>query len=236
MSTRSPAQMTAMTAALSALAATLLIASGPARAQAVEGKDYRTLDPPQPTTAAPGKIEVIEFFSYGCPHCNDFYPLLSAWLAKQPKDVVLRRVPVGFGRPQWINLARAYYALVATGELEQLDGALFRAIHEEHLELFDLGSLAAWVGKHGGNADQFTNAYTSFGVNNQTVQADKMVEDYKVTGIPTLAVNGRYVVLGAESAADEHAAFLELLKTADKVIAMARARMPAAHPAPASHH
>jgi protein dithiol oxidoreductase (disulfide-forming) len=224
-----------MRPALCVLTAMLLLTSGRAAAQAVEGRDYRTLNPPQPTTSPPGKIEVTEFFSYGCPHCNDFYPLLTAWLARQPKDVVLERVPVGFGRPQWVNLARAYYALLATGQVERLDGALFHAIHEEHLQLYDLESLATWVGKHGGNADKFTNAYTSFGVNNQTVQADQMAEDYQVTGIPTLAVNGRYVVLGAEQAADEHAAFLELLKTADKVIAMARARMHAS-PAAAAHH
>ncbi len=231
MSIRSPARMIPVSAALCVLTAVLPLAAGPVSAQAVEGRDYRTLNPAQPTSTPPGKIELIEFFSYGCPHCSDFYPLLTAWLAKQPKDVVLKRVPVGFGRPQWVNLARAYYALLDSGELERLDGALFHAIHEEHLSLFDLETLAAWVGKHGGNADQFTNAYTSFGVNNQTVQADQMAEDYQVTGIPTLAVNGRYVVLGEERAADEHAAFLELLKTADKVIALARARMHAAAPA-----
>jgi protein dithiol oxidoreductase (disulfide-forming) len=232
----SPALTIPAMAALCLLAAaTLLCASGPVAAQAVEGRDYRTLESPQPTTSPPGKIEVIEFFSYGCPHCNDFYPLITAWLAKQPRDLVFKRVPVGFGRPQWVNLARAYYALLATGDLDRLDGALFHAIHVEHLELYDLGSLAAWVGKHGGKADQFTNAYTSFGVNNETVQADQMVEDYQVTGIPTLAVNGRYVVLGEERAADEHAAFVELLKTADKVVAMARAQMHAAH-APAAEH
>jgi protein dithiol oxidoreductase (disulfide-forming) len=230
MSTRHPALRGSLAAALCVLAAAFLVASAPAGAQAVEGHDYRTLKPPQPTSSPPGKIEVTEFFSYGCPHCNDFYPLLTAWLAQQPKDVFFKRVPVGFGRPQWVNLARAYYALLDTGDLERLDGALFHAIHEEHLPLFDLGSLATWVGKHGGNADKFTNAYTSFGVNNQTVQADQMAEDYQVTGIPTLAVAGRYVVLGAESAADERAAFAELLKTADKVIAMARAEMHAAHP------
>ena len=236
MSTRSPAPGPRLLAALCVLTAALVLASGPVAAQAVEGRDYRTLKPPQPTSSPPGRIEVIEFFSYGCPHCNDFYPLVTAWLAKQPKDVVFKRVPVGFGRPQWVNLARAYYALLATGDLDRLDGALFHAIHEEHLQLFDLGSLAAWVGKHGGKAEQFTNAYTSFGVNNATVQADQMAEDYQVTGIPTLAVNGRYVVLGEERAADEHAAFIELLKTADKVIAVARAQMHSAHPPAAVHH
>jgi protein dithiol oxidoreductase (disulfide-forming) len=234
--TRSPALRSPLVLVLCLMTVALLCASAPVAAQAVEGHDYRTLKPPQPTTSPPGKIELIEFFSYGCPHCNEFYPLLTAWLAKQPKDVDFKRVPVGFGRPQWVNLARAYYALLATGDLERLDGALFHAIHEEHLQLFDLESLASWVGKHGGNADKFTNAYTSFGVNNQTVQADQMAEDYQVTGIPTLAVAGRYVVLGAESSADEHAAFIELLKTADKVIAMARAQMHAAHRPAAPHH
>jgi protein dithiol oxidoreductase (disulfide-forming) len=223
MSMRHPALAAPVTAALCVLTATFLLASGPSAAQAVEGRDYRTVNAPDPNTTPAGKIEVTEFFSYGCPHCNDFYPLVTAWLARQPKDVVFKRVPVGFGRPQWVNLARAYYALLDIGELERLDGALFHAIHEEHLELFDLESLAAWVGKHGGDADKFTNAYTSFGVNNQTAQADQMAEDFQVTGIPTLAVNGRYVVLGAQQASDEHAAFLELLTTADKVIAMARA-------------
>ncbi|MGB6606074.1 MAG: thiol:disulfide interchange protein DsbA/DsbL [Steroidobacteraceae bacterium] len=230
MSTRSPAPGIPLVAVLSMMTATLLFAPAPAGAQAVEGRDYRTLTPPQPTSSPPGKIELIEFFSYGCPHCNDFYPLITAWLAKQPKDIFFKRVPVGFGRPQWVNLARAYYALLDTGDLDRLDGALFHAIHAEHLQLYELETLATWVGKHGGDADKFTNAYASFGVNNQTVQADQMAEDYQVTGIPTLAVGGSYVVLGAESAADEHAAFLELLKTADKVIAMARAQMHAAHP------
>jgi protein dithiol oxidoreductase (disulfide-forming) len=241
MSTRHPALAFPLSAALCVLTATLLPASAPAAAPAVEGRDYRTVNAPEAAAAPAGKIEVTEFFSYGCPHCNDFYPLITAWLAQQPKDVVFKRVPVGFGRPQWVNLARAYYALLDTGELERLDGALFHAIHVENLQLFDLESLAAWVGKHGGDADKFTNAYTSFGVNNQTVQADQMAEDYQVTGIPTLLVNGRYVVLGAEQAADEHAAFLELLKTADKVIAMVRAgaharAAPAAAAAAAAKH
>src|SRR6202012_2632122 len=89
--------------------------AGPAPAQLADG-DFRALTPPQPTSS-PGKIEVIEFFSFACPHCNELYPLLTTWLAKQPKDVVLARVPVGFNRPPWINLQRAYYALQSTGDI-----------------------------------------------------------------------------------------------------------------------
>src|SRR3989440_13070298 len=141
-------------------------------AQGVEGTDYRRIEPPQPA-ASPGKIEVIEFFSYMCPHCKEFYPLVSTWAAKLPRNVVFRRVPVGFNRPAWINLARAYYALQASGDLDKLDGALFHGIHEERLQLFDEPSLTDWEGKTGGHADQFAAAYSSFGVDKQTVQVDQ---------------------------------------------------------------
>ena len=98
-------------------------------AQGVEGTDYRKLDPPQPTMS-PGKIEVIEFFSYMCPHCYEFHPLVTTWAAKLPKNVVFVRVPVGFNRPAWINLARAYYALQASGDLDKLIATIKAATTE----------------------------------------------------------------------------------------------------------
>jgi protein dithiol oxidoreductase (disulfide-forming) len=183
-------------------------------APAGAGQPYRELATPQPTMS-PGKIEVLEFFSYGCPHCNEFYPLLNAWLAKQPKDIVLRREAVSLGHAPWVNLARAYYALKVSGDLPQLDGALFHALHEEQLPLVDEQSLADWVGKKGGDAGKFTAAYTSFGVNNQTVQSDAMVQKYTIEGIPALIIDGRYLALG-----DTHE---EMLANADKAIAVTRA-------------
>lgn len=200
-------------AALLLVAMLAVTAATPACAQAVAGRDYRELPAPQPTVN-PGKIEVLEFFSYGCPHCNDFYPLLNAWLATQGKDVILRREAVGIGHEAWVNLARAYYALKSSGDLPKLDAALFHALHAERLPLYDEQSLADWVRKQGGDADKFTAAYMSFGVNNQTVQADTMAQTYMLEGIPTLAVDGRYVVLGNSPQ--------EMLANADKVIAMAR--------------
>ncbi len=187
--------------------------SAPLHAQGVEGTDYRKIEPPQPTDS-PGKIEVIEFFSYMCPHCNEFYPLVSTWEAKLPRNVVFRRVPVGFDRAAWINLARAYYALQASGDLGKLDGALFHAIHEEHLQLFDEQSLTDWVGKNGGHAEQFAAAYTSFGVNNQTVRADQMVEKYGIGAVPTMTVNGEYQAMGKNLA--------EMLLNTDRLIAQAQ--------------
>jgi thiol:disulfide interchange protein DsbA len=224
-----PTRIRSLTLALLCLSAAA--ACAPAWAQLTEGRDYRALTPPRPTSS-PGKIEVVEFFSYGCPHCSKFHPLVSAWAAKLPKDVLFRRVAVSYGRPPWVNLARTYYALDATGDLNKLDGALFHAIHDEHLNLFDEQSIADWVGKQGGDAGKFANAYVSFGVNNQTVQADQLVEDYGIDGIPALEVNGRYVVISPSQAADEEQTFRELLALTDKVIAKARAERPA--PAAAS--
>ncbi len=227
--------LAALCLAATALAAALATAApgtgAPASAPLAEGRDYRLLTPPRPTSS-PGKIEVIEFFSYGCPHCARFSPLVSAWAAALPKDVAFRRVPVSFGRLPWMNLSRAYYSLEATGDLKKLDAALFRAIHDEHQSLFDEQSIADWVGGQGGDAARFANAYVSFGVNNQTVQADQMAEDYRIESIPKLVVNGRYVVVSPGESADEEQAFRELLVLTDKVIALARgAAPPAAAPA-----
>ena len=200
------------------LACLWVLSAAPAFAQA-EGTDYRVLAPAQPTQS-PGRIEVLEFFSYACPHCAEFAPILGTWKATLGKDVVFRKVPVGFDRPPWINMQRAYYALLATGDLERLDARLFVAIHEQHLPLFQEQALFDWVGKNGGNAEKFAAAYTSFGINNQTVQADKMAEDFQITGVPTMAVDGRYVALGDS--------FTEILANTDKLIAKVRAEHAAA--------
>lgn len=179
----------------------------------LEGADYRYIDPPQhPST--PGKIEVLEFFSYGCPHCNEFHPQISAWAAKLPKDIVFKRVATGLGRMPWTNLARMYYALEATGDLTRLDAQIFHAIHEEHAPLFDEAAITDWVGKHGVDVAKFKAAFESFGVNNQVNQAESMVEAYKVEGVPTLTVDGKYLVLGDN--------FQQILANADGVIAMDR--------------
>jgi protein dithiol oxidoreductase (disulfide-forming) len=185
----------------------------------VEGTDYRTLDPPQHTEAN-GKIEVTEFFSWGCPHCNEFYPLVNTWAAKLPKDVVFRHVATGMGRIPWTNLAKAYYALESTGDVARLDGQIFHAIHEEHQSLFDEKSLTDWVGKHGVDPAKFVTAFNSFGVNTKLNQAEQMVENYKIDGVPTLAVDGKYVVLGNT--------FEKLLTNADALISKVRAERAAA--------
>jgi len=220
-----PNSTRAVTLALAALAA--LVGLGTARAEGLkEGTDFRSLTPPLPTGAA-GKIEVIEFFSYACPHCANFYPLVASWQAKLPKDVVFRRVPVGFQRPAWVNMQRVFYALQADGDFERLDAKLFKAIHEEQQPLFEEPRIADWIGRNGGDADKFAAAYASFGVNNQTVQADQMAEDYHIDSVPSMAVDGRYVAL-ADPSPGEMPYLSQLLANVDKLIVRARAERAAA--------
>jgi thiol:disulfide interchange protein DsbA len=214
-----PNPIRAVTLALCALAA--LSGFGAARAEALkEGTDFRSLTPPLPTGAA-GKIEVIEFFSYACPHCANFYPLVESWQAKLPKDVVFRRVPVGFQRPAWVNMQRVFYALQADGDFDRLDARLFKAIHEENQQLFEEPRIADWIARNGGNADKFSADYTSFGVNNQTVQADKLAEDYRIDSVPSMAVDGHYVAM-ADPSPGEMPYLNQLLANVDKLIVKVR--------------
>ena len=196
------------------LALAVVVLTAPLHADILENTDYRTLDPPQPTDT-PGKIEVLELFSYGCPHCYEFYPLINAWAAKLPKDVVFKRVPTGLGRTAWTNLAKMYYALQAIGALSRLDAQIFHAIHQEQLPLFDEQAITDWVVKHGVDREKFTLAFESFGVNTKIDQAEQMIENYKIEAVPTLAVAGKYVVIGNS--------FEQILSNTDAVIAKVRA-------------
>jgi protein dithiol oxidoreductase (disulfide-forming) len=203
------------------LALVLVVLSLPSHAAGlVEGTDYRTLDPPQHSDSPPGKIEVLEFFSWGCPHCNEFNPLITQWAQKAPKDVVFKRVATGMGRTAWTNLARAYYALESLGFAETLNAPMFHAIHEEHLPLFDEGAITAWVGKHGVDPAKFRTAFDSFGVNTRLNQAEQMVENYKIEGVPSLAVAGKYIVLGNS--------YEEIMTHLEGVVAKVRAERGAA--------
>ena len=230
---RGPGAMTRLRRLATTLGAVtaLLLSSAPGAALE-EGKNFIALVPPQPTSQR-NKIEVIEFFSHACPHCAHFYPMVNAWLAKLPADVVFRRIPVGFGRDAWVNLQRAYYSLEYTGDLGRLDGPLFRAIHEERQPLLDESSIADWVGRNGGNADKFSREYVSFGVNNQTFQADKMAEDFQISGIPSLAVDGHYVAM-VPAGLSETEGLKALLATTDELIARVRSERAAAKPAGAA--
>ena len=176
------------------LAVLLFVLAAPAQAQ-VQGQDYQLLTPPQPT-GNKDKVEVIEFFSYGCPHCYALQSHLVKWVAQLPANVAFVRVPVSFGRREWGQLSRAYYALEATGDLKRLDDALFDGIHKEERRLFDEDSLAAWAAEHGVEAGKFRAAFESPGVSAQAMRAEQLSRDYKVNSVPHLIVDGKYIVLG----------------------------------------
>lgn len=182
----------------------------------VEGRDYEGIVPPQPGGSS-ARIEVLEFFSYGCPHCKDFHPLVMAWAARLPRDVTFERVPVTFGRATWSNLARLYYGLEATGDLARLDDAVFRAIHEERLNLFTPSAIMAWIKREGVDEKRFKAAFDSFGVGARVARSDQMVRNYRVRSVPQLAVAGRYMVTGREARS-----LSDLLPIADALIEMSR--------------
>ena len=198
-----------------AIGAALAI-SAPAIAQTA-GKDYTPISPAQPTDD-PAKIEVLEFFSYGCPHCSDFHPVISAWAAKLPGDVVFKRVPVTFGRAAWANAARLYYTLEATGELARLDGEVFKAIHNDRINLFEEKAIFEWIAKKGVDQKKFSEAFNSFGVMSKVKRGDQLAQAYKIQGVPSVAVDGKYLVGGKD--------FNEQLAIADKLIAKVRSEKP----------
>lgn len=187
-----------------------------AAAPLVEGRDYVSIVPPQPGEA-PGKIEVLEFFSYGCPHCKDFHPLVMAWAARLPGDTRFRRVPVTFGRAAWANLARLYYSLEATGDLARLDMAVFRAVHDERANLYSPAAILAWVQRQGVDKKRFSAAFDSFGSQTRLARDDRLVKNYKVGGVPLLTVGGRYAVTGQATRA-----LADQLPIADRLIELTR--------------
>ena len=161
-----------------------------------EGTDYFKLSQAVPTEAGKGRIEVLEFFWYNCPHCNAFEPTLSAWGKKLPKDVELKRVPVRF-RAEFEPQQRAYYVLEALGKVEELQGKMFAAIHTERQTLTTLEPLLGWAEKNGITKKQFTDLYNSFTVIGKARRAAQLQEQFKVEGVPALGVAGRFYVDGS---------------------------------------
>lgn len=208
--------MKRLIAALFALLLTLLMASGQSfAADPQAGSDFKPINPPLKTPK--GKIDVVEFFSYGCTHCNDFHPLVSQWAAKLPADVSFRRVPVSFNRPAWARLSRIYLALEATGNLVKLDAAVFIAIHEQRVAFNSDDAVVAWAADKGVDKKAFGNALNSFSMQSQVKRADQEAADARISGVPALAVDGKYLI-NNEAVSN----FGELLDLTDRVIDMAR--------------
>ena len=154
------------------------------------------LEKPAASEAPAGKIEVVEFFWYSCPHCNQFEPQFEAWMKKAPKDVAVRRVPVSF-RPDFEPQQRLFYALESMGKVDDMQMKVFNAIHAEKQTLNTGDQIAAWVEKQGLNKAKFVEAYNSFPVVTKVRKATQLQDAYKVDGVPSLGVAGRYYTSGS---------------------------------------
>lgn len=182
----------------------------------VEGKDYEKLAAATPGLSA-GRIEVLEFFWYGCTHCNAFEPTLEAWIRKLPGNVAFRRVPVTFTSLHQTHAA-LFYALEALNQLHELHPVVFAAIHTRRRRLDSEKDIVAFIGERGLDAASFLEAFKSFGVGTKVRHARATAEDYRVNGVPTLGIHRRFTTSGSLAGSHERA-----LAVADHLIGLARA-------------
>ena len=191
-----------------------------AHAQAAKpeaGTDYLELDKKVPVEAPAGKIEVVEFFWYNCPHCNAFEPSLNAWVGRLPKDVVMRRVPVGF-RDEFVPQQRLFYTLESMGLLDKLHPRIFTAIHAEKQDLTRGDGIATWVAKQGVDKTKFMEQFNSFSIATKASRATQLQNAYKVEGVPAMGVSGRFYTDGTLAKSMPRA-----LQVVDYLVAEARA-------------
>jgi len=192
-----------------------------ARAQFTAGRDYQLINPPQPTDSGK-KVEMIEFFWYGCPHCNALQPALHKWLANKPADVLYRRVPAVLGQ-SWIPLTQAFYTFEALGLTDNLHDEVFAAIHKDKIKLNDPNALFDWVAKRGVDRKKFMDTYNSFGVRSRVQRAIEMSRNYNVPGTPAIVIDGRYMTAPHFGVASgDSLSYERYFKIVDYVIDLAR--------------
>jgi thiol:disulfide interchange protein DsbA len=215
---RYPASRAAARLALALVAALALVST--ASAQFAEGREYVRLKSPQAVETGK-KIEVIEFFSYGCPHCADLEPHMQAWLKRLPPDVQLRRIPVAFF-PQWENLARVYYTLEALGEDVKLTPDVFTAIHGgNRTNLASDTRFFDWAASKGLDRKKVEDTYKSFGINGKVGRAKQLAQAYNIQSVPTLIVDGKFMLSSGSAGGHER-----VPAAIDAAIATARTERP----------
>ena len=170
---------------------------------------------PQPTSSG-DKIEVIEFFWYGCPHCYSLEPYLEKWLQDKPDDVVFRRIPAVLGS-NWIHYAKVYYAAAKLGVVDKLHTPLFNAIHKDRIPLDDATKLGDFLESLGIDKDRFFAAYQSEEISNDIKNSYIMGQDYGLTGVPTIIVNGKYRTSASQAGSNE-----QLIQVLNKLIQLER--------------
>jgi thiol:disulfide interchange protein DsbA len=170
----------------------LVLAALPVAAQQVRRDvDYRIIPQPQPVQTGE-RIEVIDFFFYACPYCNELAPHLERWVKRKPADVVFRRMPV-VRHDTWVPLAKTYFALEAMGEAERLHAAVYRSYHVEDLYMSQEKVIAEWAAKQGLDSEKFMSIYRSDEVRQKVEMARKMTRDYDIQGTPSVVVDGKFL-------------------------------------------
>ncbi len=167
----------------------LTLAALPVGAQTPQA-GVRPVMPAQPTET-PGKIEVLEFFWYGCPHCFSLESALKDWTARLPADVVFRKVHVGLG-PSWVPHQQLFYTLESMGKAATLSPVVFQALHVDRNPLSRPEAMADLLARHGVDRQQFLDTYKSFAVRTRVSKASATAEAYRLDGVPAFAVNGKW--------------------------------------------
>ena len=203
----------ALAAAL--LAATLAFLPLAAHAQPKPGTDYSEIKAAQPVEAK-GKVEVVEFFWYRCPHCYSLEPILEPWVKKLPADVQFRRIPAVLS-DSWAIDAGFFYTFEALGVLDKVHKPFFDAIHKDRLVITSEPAVTEWLKKHGIERKKFDETYKSFGVQAKIKRAAQLSSAYQLEGVPLLAVNGKYTV-----SAEQGGSQAGMLSTTEQLIDLAR--------------
>jgi thiol:disulfide interchange protein DsbA len=185
-----------------------------------QGPGYQALSTPQPTQDKT-KVEVIEFFWYGCPHCYAFEPALTAWLKTLPKNVTFIRQPAVFS-DVWEKHGKAYYVAEALNVVDKVHADFFEAIQNKKQKLETEEELAKFFVAHGVKEADFHAAYNSFGVDTKLKQAKTTAPRYGITGVPTLVVNGKYLTTGTLAGSHEN-----MIKVLNQLIAQESKATPA---------
>ena len=202
------------------LAWCLLFAASAAPAQLTEkpgvrvNVDYRLIE--QQPVPKDGRVEVIDFFWYGCPHCYNLQPALEDWIARKPADVVVRRIPA-FLRDSWLPHARIYYTLEALGEVERLHQQVYHGYHVQELHMSKPEVMEQWAARHGIEPRKWIQAYHSPEVTRRVERARELTLEYSVQGTPSLVVAGRYLTSPAMTGSERR-----MIPVLDELVRMAR--------------
>lgn len=185
--------------------ATMFMAAAPASAADMlqPGKDYELISPPLPTDGN-GKVQVVEMFWYGCPHCYEFEPRLEHWVKNKPANVEFVRIPAIFNNPTWKLHAQTYYTAEVLGILDQFHEAFFDAIHKQRLRMNTRDSIRKFFEQFGIDNKTFTDTFDSFAVQAKVRRAADLTQKYGISGVPTIVVNGKYRTDGPMAKSYEH--------------------------------